>query len=123
MPDRDPLHLEVSSSQKRTGTDKGAGREFLGEISAIDLVEFVIQAEVGTKDLDGDKVVHGHAGFFQGGFDSVEEEADFFFEIVRRLAGSLIDADAAGEIKSVANQNRITVRQRVLSVRQDNVPP
>src|SRR5437868_15162636 len=120
--DGDALHFEATSAQKRAGTDEGARGEILDEIGAVNLVELFVQGKVGTKDLDGDEIVHRHVGGGQRRLYSVEQEPDFFFELRRRLAGFRIDADPARQIKRVANAHGVAVGQRVLSTRKHDVP-
>src|SRR5438270_7362574 len=102
-PDSDRLCFEVSSTQKRSGADEGAGGKILAEVSAINLVELFVEGEVRTKDLHGDQVVHRHFGFLQSSLHSVEQEPDLFLEILRRLAGLRIDTDPSRQIESIAD--------------------
>src|SRR2546421_6913377 len=120
--DRDALHFEATSAQKRAGTDEGARREILDEIGAVNLVELFVQGKVGTKHLDGDEIVHRQVGGGQSRLYAVEQETDFFFELRWRLAGFRIDAYPTRQIKRVANPHGIAIGQRVFSSREHNVP-
>src|SRR6476659_9276810 len=91
MTDSDALQLEVPASQKLSGANKGARREILREIGPIDVVEFVVQTEVRTKDLDGNQIIHRQIGGGESGLNSIEQKTDFFFDVVRCLGGLRIN--------------------------------
>ena len=116
-----PCTLETSAPQKRSGADEGAGRKILGEVSAINLVELFVQGEIGTKDLDGDQVVHGHIGGGESGLHPVEQQPNLLLDLFRRLAGLRIDADFPRQIESVADEHSVAVGQLVRPAREHDV--
>jgi hypothetical protein len=40
------LHFEVAAAEERAGADEGAGGEILGDVAAVDLVEFFVEGEI-----------------------------------------------------------------------------
>src|SRR5262249_20741813 len=111
--DGDRLHLKMAATEKRTRSHKCARRKILGEVAAIKAVELVVEREVRAEHLDIREVVHGHPGLRQSVFDSIEQQADFLLELLRRLSSLGIDANPTGQIKGVAHEH--TVAERCLN--------
>lgn len=100
----------MGATQQRARPDKRARRVVLPEIRFVDIVEFGIQGEVGTKNLHEDEILHGHAGLAENRLHPFERVAGFLLDIIRQLAGLHIEANPTGDIERISDQHAIAER-------------
>jgi len=107
----DGVDLKVAAAQELPRADERARGKILCEIRAVNRVELIVERQVGTEDLDGDKIVHSHARCGERGFDAVQEYVNLLLHVVGQFAGLGVVSDAPGNIQRIADQNGVAVRR------------
>ena len=82
---RDRLYFKTRVKQQSSYSDNCPSWIFLSKISAVHAIKSILVGNVRTEDLYINKVIHGHASFFHGRLDGVEQDAGFFGSAVRDL--------------------------------------
>src|SRR5579872_7575736 len=96
--DRNPIYFKTRVEEQFARSQESACRELVMEISPVHLVESVVKTDVGTKDLDGNEIVHRHAGGLDGVLDRVHDKTRFILSIGSGFASLGIHADVAGDV-------------------------
>jgi hypothetical protein len=84
--------------------EEGSGREVAVVIGAVDLIERVVVGQVCAIDLEGDDVVHGHAGLFHDLLHVIHDELGFVVKGNRALGGG-VNAGSARDVEGIADDD------------------
>src|SRR5450830_568185 len=109
LEDQDRVHLDLRAAWQGGNADGGAGRVWLLEVLAHDLVDLGEVAQVGEEDVQLDDVLERTASRFGHGLQVFEDLYGLGFEAVHQFHGFRVEGNLAGHVDGVASLDRLGV--------------
>src|SRR5450830_1199338 len=109
LEDQDRVHLDLRAAWQGGNTNGGAGRVWLLEVLAHDLVDLGEVAQVGEEDVQLDDVLERTASRFGHGLQVFEDLYGLGFEAVHQFHGFRVEGNLAGHVDGVASLDRLGV--------------